>query len=114
MLSRSRKWFIMIISSIFYKYVFYSFAARQFTVRLGDIDLSTDREPSAPVTYKVSEVRAHNEFRRVGFYNDIAIMVLDQPVRKSKYVIPVCLPQPSLRTNDILGSGYFSVNVLNF
>lgn len=70
------------------------FAARQFTVRLGDIDLSTDKEPSAPVTFKVSEVRTHEQFSRVGFYNDIAILVLDRPVRKSKYVIPVCLPKP--------------------
>ncbi|XP_075146880.1 proclotting enzyme isoform X2 [Haematobia irritans] len=69
------------------------FAARQFTVRLGDIDLSTDAEPSAPVTYAVKEVRAHERFSRIGFYNDIAILVLDKPVRKSKYVIPVCLPR---------------------
>lgn len=32
-------------------------------------------------------------FSRIGFYNDIAILVLDKPVRKSKYVIPVCLPK---------------------
>ncbi|XP_055382805.1 proclotting enzyme [Condylostylus longicornis] len=70
------------------------FAARQFTVRLGDVDLSTDAEPSAPVTFAVTEVRAHERFSRVGFYNDIAILVLDRPVRKSKYVIPVCLPRP--------------------
>ncbi|XP_055850907.1 proclotting enzyme [Episyrphus balteatus] len=69
------------------------FAARQFTVRLGDIDLSTDDEPSAPVTFGVREVRAHERFSRIGFYNDIAILVLDRPVRKSKYVIPVCLPR---------------------
>ncbi|XP_037943012.1 venom protease-like, partial [Teleopsis dalmanni] len=69
------------------------FAARQFTVRLGDIDLSTDNEPSAPVTFAVKEVRAHERFSRIGFYNDIAILVLDKPVRKSKYVIPVCLPK---------------------
>lgn len=72
------------------------FAARQFTVRLGDIDLSTDREPSAPVTFKVSEVRAHPRFSRVGFYNDIAVLVLEGAVRKSKYVIPVCMPQTGL------------------
>lgn len=71
----------------------FSFAARQFTVRLGDIDLSTDKEPSEPVTFKVTEVRTHERFSRVGFYNDIAILVLDRPVRKSKYVIPVCLPK---------------------
>ncbi|XP_017487529.1 PREDICTED: putative uncharacterized protein DDB_G0268590, partial [Rhagoletis zephyria] len=69
------------------------FAARQFTVRLGDIDLSTDAEPSAPVTFAVKEVRAHERFSRIGFYNDIAILVLDKPVRKSKYVIPICLPR---------------------
>lgn len=38
------------------------FAARQFTVRLGDIDLSTDEEPSEPVTFAVKEVRAHDKF----------------------------------------------------
>ncbi|XP_067613672.1 serine proteinase stubble-like isoform X1 [Eurosta solidaginis] len=38
------------------------FAARQFTVRLGDIDLSTDAEPSAPVTFAVKEVRAHERY----------------------------------------------------
>uniref|UniRef100_A0ABK8F439 Proclotting enzyme n=2 Tax=Anopheles gambiae TaxID=7165 RepID=A0ABK8F439_ANOGA len=78
------------------------FAARQFTVRLGDIDLSTDGEPSAPVTYKVTEVRAHPRFSRVGFYNDIALLVLDKPVRKSKYVIPVCLPGPNLPSKERL------------
>lgn len=55
--------------------------------------MSTDKEPSAPVTFKVTEVRTHERFSRVGFYNDIAILVLDRPVRKSKYVIPVCLPK---------------------
>lgn len=48
------------------------FAARQFTVRLGDVDLSSDHEPSAPVTFKVTDIRAHPRFSRVGFYNDIA------------------------------------------
>lgn len=45
------------------------------------------------MTFKVSEVRTHPRFSRVGFYNDIAVLVLDRPVRKSKYVIPVCLPK---------------------
>lgn len=78
------------------------FAARQFTVRLGDIDLSKDSEPSAPQTYRVTEVRAHQQFSRVGFYNDIAILVLDRPVRKSKYIIPVCLPNPVLASKERL------------
>lgn len=31
-------------------------------------------------------------FNRAGYYNDIAILVLDRLVRKSKYIIPLCLP----------------------
>lgn len=88
----------------------FSFAARQFTVRLGDIDLSTDREASAPVTFKVTEVRAHPRFSRVGFYNDIAVLVLDRPVRKSKYVIPVCLPQPNMLPTKERLAGLLSHN----
>lgn len=41
-------------------------------MRLGDVDLSVDHEPSEPATYKVKEIRAHPRFSRVGFYNDIA------------------------------------------
>lgn len=78
------------------------FAARQFTVRLGDIDLSKDTEPSAPKTFRVTEVRAHPQFSRVGFYNDIAILVLEKNVRKSKYIIPVCLPNPILTSKERL------------
>lgn len=79
------------------------FAAKQFTVRLGDIDLKRNDEPSAPVTFKVTDVRVHPQFSRVGFYNDIAILLLDRPARKSKYVIPICLPPPELRRETFAG-----------
>ncbi|XP_075223836.1 uncharacterized protein LOC142325689 [Lycorma delicatula] len=79
------------------------FNARQFTVRLGDVDLRRDDEPSSPQTYHVSEVRAHPRFSRVGFYNDIAVMVLERPVRRSRYVIPVCLPPHRLRDDTFIG-----------
>ncbi|XP_050314842.1 proclotting enzyme isoform X2 [Anthonomus grandis grandis] len=79
------------------------FSARQFTVRLGDVDLKRDDEPSAPVTFKVTEIRAHKQFSRVGFYNDIAILKLDRPARKSKYVIPLCLPPREARQEQFSG-----------
>lgn len=82
---------------------FFRFASNQFTVRLGDVDLVSEKEESAPVTIKVKEVRAHPQFSRVGFYNDIAILVLDENVRKNKYVIPVCLPQPKLKKSRLPG-----------
>jgi len=81
----------------------FRFSARQFTVRLGDIDLKRDDEPSAPVTFKVTEIRAHKQFSRVGFYNDIAILKLDRPARKSKYVIPLCVPPPELKQEQFAG-----------
>ncbi|CAH1965131.1 unnamed protein product [Acanthoscelides obtectus] len=79
------------------------FAARQFSVRLGDVDLKRDDEPSSPVTFKVAEIRAHKDFSRIGFYNDIAILKLEKPARKSKYIIPLCLPPPRLRREKFAG-----------
>ncbi|KAG7309448.1 hypothetical protein JYU34_005417 [Plutella xylostella] len=72
------------------------FPARQFSVRLGDVDLARDDEPSRPVTVRVTAVRAHEQFSRVGYYNDIAVLVLAEDVQKSKYVIPICLPAAEL------------------
>ncbi|XP_012286625.1 proclotting enzyme [Orussus abietinus] len=80
------------------------FAAHQFTVRLGDIDLERDDEPSSPETYGVKEIRAHPKFSRVGFYNDIAILELNRPVRRSPYVIPICLPQVRFKGQAFAGA----------
>ncbi|XP_029166037.1 proclotting enzyme-like [Nylanderia fulva] len=80
------------------------FAARQFTVRLGDIDLERDDEPSSPETYAVKEIHAHPKFSRVGFYNDIAVLELTRPVRRSPYIIPICLPQARFRGEPFAGA----------
>ncbi|XP_045504262.1 clotting factor B-like isoform X1 [Colias croceus] len=80
------------------------FPARQFSVRLGDVDLARDDEPSRPVTLRVTAVRAHEQFSRVGFYNDIAVLVLAENVQKSKYVIPICLPYGDLARKQFDGS----------
>lgn len=79
------------------------FNAHQFTVRLGDVDLRRDDEPSSPETYYVTDVRAHPRFSRVGFYNDIAVLVLDRKVKKNKYTIPLCLPSVSLKAEKFIG-----------
>lgn len=80
------------------------FAPHQFTVRLGDIDLKRDDEPSSPATYRVKEIKAHNKFSRVGFYNDIAVLILDRSVRKTKYIIPLCLPPLNLKNERFADS----------
>ncbi|KAH9642586.1 hypothetical protein HF086_011179 [Spodoptera exigua] len=80
------------------------FPARQFSVRLGDVDLARDDEPSRPVTLRVTAVRAHDQFSRVGFYNDIAVLVLSENVQKSKYVIPICIPRGELTRQTFDGA----------
>ncbi|XP_011500167.1 PREDICTED: proclotting enzyme-like [Ceratosolen solmsi marchali] len=80
------------------------FLARQFTVRLGDIDLERDDEPSSPETYAVKDIHAHSKFSRVGFYNDIAILELDRTVRRSPYIIPICLPQARHKGEPFAGA----------
>ncbi|XP_021921122.1 proclotting enzyme-like isoform X2 [Zootermopsis nevadensis] len=79
------------------------FSARQFTVRLGDVDLKRDDEPSSPETYQVVDVHAHPQFSRVGFYNDIALLVLERTVRRSRYIIPLCLPPARYRHEPFIG-----------
>ncbi|KAI8437325.1 hypothetical protein MSG28_011680, partial [Choristoneura fumiferana] len=80
------------------------FPPRQFSVRLGDVDLAREDEPSRPVTLRVVAVRAHEQFSRVGYYNDIAVLVLAENVQKSKYVIPICLPGSDLYRRQFDGS----------
>lgn len=94
---------LMILIFNFIFFINNSFNARQFTVRLGDVDLRRDDEPSSPETYYVTDVRGHHKFSRVGFYNDIAILVLDRPVRRNKYTIPLCLPPKSARSETFVG-----------
>lgn len=73
-------------------------------MRLGDIDLERDDEPSSPETYTVKQIHAHPSFSRVGFYNDIAVLELTRPVRRSPYVVPVCLPQAQHRGEPFAGA----------
>lgn len=66
--------------------------------------MEREDEPSSPETYLVKEIRAHPKFNRVGFYNDIAILELNRSVRKSPYVIPICLPRPQFRSERFAGA----------
>ncbi|KPJ15517.1 Proclotting enzyme [Papilio machaon] len=84
--------------------VFVDFIGADYSVRLGDVDLGRDDEPSRPVTLRVTAVRAHEQFSRVGFYNDIAILVLSENVQKSKYVIPICLPRGEVARQQFDGA----------
>ncbi|KAJ9596088.1 hypothetical protein L9F63_012717, partial [Diploptera punctata] len=77
----------------------------QIYVKLGDFDFERDDEPSSVQTFHVVEVRKHPlyEFRPDGNFHDLAIMVLDRAPQRSHYVMPLCLPPPSLRSDTFVG-----------
>ena len=58
-----------------------SFKASQFTARVGEWDLSDVDGYSEE--FRVLSYVAHPSFRPNGFYNDVAVFKLDQPVQMS-------------------------------
>ncbi|XP_069957157.1 CLIP domain-containing serine protease B9 [Cherax quadricarinatus] len=71
-----------------------TFDPQQFSVRLGDHNIFSESDDfiSSPQTYRVTEIRPHPDFKSHGFYNDVALIRLDQPVDFTEYIVPVCLP----------------------
>ncbi|XP_023344466.1 uncharacterized protein LOC111713755 [Eurytemora carolleeae] len=67
-----------------------SFAPSQFTIRVGEWDLSDDDNYS--VELDVQTYEAHPNFRPNGFYNDVAVFTLKEPVAFNEYIQPLCLP----------------------
>ncbi|XP_066601678.1 venom protease-like [Prorops nasuta] len=80
------------------------FLAHQFTVRLGDVDLQKDDEPSSPETYVVKKIHVHPKFSRLGFYNDIAILELNKQIKRTPYITPICLPSARYENELFIGS----------
>jgi hypothetical protein len=66
----------LIYRSIFFCY---RFRPNQFTVRVGEWDLSDN--DNYVQEFRVVDIQAHPDFKPNGFYNDVALFVLDQPVR---------------------------------
>jgi hypothetical protein len=66
------------------KFVIYflRFRPSQFTVRIGEWDLSDNDNYSKE--FRVTQITAHPDFKANGFYNDAALFKLDQPVRFSE------------------------------
>lgn len=67
-----------------------------------------DDEPSSPEKYSVVDVRAHRRFSTAKpelpmISNDIAILILDRPVKRSKYVMPLCLPTKGSTRDTFVG-----------
>ncbi|KAK4306373.1 hypothetical protein Pmani_021803 [Petrolisthes manimaculis] len=80
-----------------------TFDPRQFSVRLGDHNIFSESDDfiSNPQTYRVNEIKPHPEFRAHGFYNDVALLKLSRPAVLTQYILPVCLPGPTLAAQPL-------------
>ncbi|GBM39264.1 Clotting factor B [Araneus ventricosus] len=58
--------------------------------------LGTHTAREAVAEYMVMYVLRHHNYQQRYYYNDIALLRLERPVDFNEYVMPVCLPSPSL------------------
>lgn len=64
-------------------------------IRLGDFNYGSDREHYKPMNVKVARVLLHPDYNKQIFYNNIALVELDQSVDFTEHIRPACLPQVS-------------------
>jgi secreted trypsin-like serine protease len=61
-------------------------------VRLGEWDTQTKNELFQQQDYSVDEIIVHENFKRRNLENDVAIMILKDPVPMSEHINTICLP----------------------
>ncbi|XP_037716382.1 phenoloxidase-activating factor 2 [Drosophila subpulchrella] len=61
-------------------------------VRAGEWDLNSQTEVLPHQMRPISELHRHEGFNNLTFYNDIALVVLDQPLQLAPHIQPICLP----------------------
>ncbi|XP_043648741.1 phenoloxidase-activating factor 2 [Drosophila teissieri] len=62
--------------------------------RAGDWDLNSLNEPYPHQGSRIKEIIMHSEFNPDSLYNDIALLLLDEPIRLAPHIQPLCLPPP--------------------
>ncbi|CAG9565384.1 unnamed protein product [Danaus chrysippus] len=76
-----------------------SIEAKLVTIRMGEYDTRTNpdcqlNKCAPPVQDRgIKTIISHPNFNKPAFHNDIAVIVLDEPVEMNDYVIPICLPR---------------------
>nr|XP_032521671.1 melanization protease 1-like [Danaus plexippus plexippus] len=76
-----------------------SIEAKLVKIRMGEYDIRTNpdcqfNKCAPPVQDRgIKTIISHPNFNKPAFHNDIAIIVLDEPVEMNDYVIPICLPR---------------------
>ncbi|XP_068144604.1 phenoloxidase-activating factor 2 [Drosophila tropicalis] len=61
--------------------------------RAGEWDLNSLDEPHKHVVARIRKIITHEEFDPDRYYNDIALLVLEEPMKLAPHIQPLCLPQ---------------------
>ncbi|KAI8124474.1 Serine protease snake [Lucilia cuprina] len=84
------------------------------TVRLGELDYSTNSDDASPVDYEIKNSFPHPQYFITDIqekYNDIALVELDKNVEFNDYIMPACLPLVDGRDfKEFLAAGWGSPN----
>jgi HGF/MSP/plasminogen-like protein len=68
---------------------------RNLIVRLGEYDVQETSEPPFQ-DYKVVDAIIHASYHSGTLRNDMALLILELPVKYNSYIAPVCLPEPGV------------------
>lgn len=84
---------------------------RPIWVRLGDYDRESDSDEqqglSRPVVYEVLEVVTHPDFEPIVFYNNLALLKLNESVQFNDFIRHICLhTEYDLVSPYVTGTGY--------
>lgn len=76
-------------------------------VRLGDLNINSNKDDADVQEYTVAEQIVHPEYKPPKIYNDIALLKLDRRVNFTKSVRPACLQvDEQLNDNKLIATGW--------
>lgn len=68
----------------------------ELKVRMGEWDTQTTNEILPHVDKNVKEIILHEQYNKGTLYNDVALLVLDEPVEWAENIRPICLPESQM------------------
>jgi plasma kallikrein len=82
--------------------------AEHLVARVGEWDTQTENEILPSFDHSVNQIIIHSEFGVSNLFNDIALLILDKPVKLSAHVNTICLPPQNFKFDKMncLASGW--------
>ncbi|XP_073824528.1 phenoloxidase-activating factor 2 isoform X2 [Musca autumnalis] len=69
--------------------------ANQLVVRGGEWDTQNTNEILPHVDKRVREIIRHEKYNKGALYNDVALLILEEPFEWQENIRPICLPDPN-------------------